>query len=309
MKEGNLKMKTSYEEIVDVQAIGAPQNTRSLNEILAKANQEKLQPASKNVEQILVIGIDIQNDFLEQGALAVQGSCADTARFTQFIYDNMDKIAQIAVSIDTHNPFQIFHPCWWVDTNGINPTPFTPITLKDLDDGKWFPVVDPIRSRRYVEGLESKGKKNLLIWPYHCLQGTHGAALENQFANMVYFHSVAKKTMVNRIVKGTDCFSEMYGLFAPEFDEKGFINLDVLNKIAKFDKIVIAGQASDFCVYESIKQLLEFHKNNSDLLKKVFILEDCMSSVMDAPEQKKIRYDELKKIYKVNIVKSTDLVL
>jgi len=304
-------MKTSYQEIVDVQAIGAPQNTRSLNEILAKANQEKLQPASKNIEQVLVIGIDVQNDFMENGALGVQGSHKDTERFTQFIYDNMDKIAQIAVSIDTHNPFQIFHPCWWVDADGNNPPPFTPITLKDLDDGKWFPVVDPMKSRKYVEGLEAKGKKNLLIWTYHCLQGTHGAALENQFANMVYFHSVAKKTMVNRIVKGTDYFSEMYGIFAPEFDEKGFINLDVLNKMTKFDKIIIAGQAADFCVYESIKQLLEFHKkmNNLELLKKVYILEDCMSSVMDTPEQKKVRYDELKKIYKVNIVKSTDLVL
>jgi len=302
-------MNTRYEEIVDVQAIGMAQNTRSLNEILAKANQEKLQPASKNVEQVLVIGIDVQNDFMENGALGVQGSHGDTERFTQFIYDNMDKIAQIAVSIDTHNPFQIFHPCWWVDANGMNPPPFTAITLKDLDDGKWFPVVDPIRSRRYVEGLSIKAKKDLFIWTYHCLQGTHGAALENQFANMVYFHSVAKKTMVNRIVKGTDPFSEMYGIFAPEFDEKGFINLDVLNKMAKFDKIVIGGQASDFCCYESIKQLLEFHKNNPELLKKVFILEDCMSAVMDTPEQSKARYDEFKKIYKVNIVKSTDLVL
>jgi len=302
-------MNTRYEEIVDVQAIGVAQNTRSLNEILAKANQEKLQPASKNVEQVLVIGIDVQNDFMENGALGVQGSHKDTERFTQFIYDNMDKIAQIAVSIDTHNPFQIFHPCWWVDADGNNPPPFTPITLKDLDDGKWFPVVDPIRSRRYVEGLATKAKKDLFIWTYHCLQGTHGAALENQFANMVYFHSVAKKTMVNRIVKGTDPFSEMYGIFAPEFDEKGFINLDVLNKMAKFDKIVIGGQASDFCCYESIKQLLEFHKSNSELLKKVFILEDCMSAVMDTPEQSKARYDEFKKIYKVNIVKSTDLVL
>jgi len=301
-------MKTLFEEIVDVQAIGAPQNTRSLNEILAKANQEKLQPASKNVEQVLVIGIDIQNDFLEQGSLAVQGSCADTTRFTQFIYDNMDKIAQIAVSIDTHNPFQIFHPCWWVDTDGNNAPPFTPITLKDLDDGKWFPVVDPIRSRRYVEGLESKGKKNLLIWPYHCLQGTHGSALENQFSNMVYFHSVAKKTMVNRIVKGTDPFSESYGLFAPEFDEKGFINLDVLNKIAKFDKVVIAGQAADYCCYESIKQLLEFHKSNPELLKKVYILQDCMSGIQDEKTVEKI-YIDLQKQFKFNLVKSTEFSL
>jgi len=301
-------MKTSYEEIVDVQAIGAPQNTRSLNEILAKANQEKLQPASKNVEQILVIGIDIQNDFLEQGALAVQGSCADTARFTQFIYDNMDKIAQIAVSIDTHNPFQIFHPCWWVDTNGINAPPFTPITLQDLDNGKWFPVVDPIGSREYVENLEKGGKKVLVIWPYHCLQGTHGASLENQFMNIVYFHSVAKKTMVNRIVKGQAILSEMYGIIKPEYDKKNYINLDLLNKIEKFDKIIVGGQAADYCCYESLKQMLEFYVNKPEVLKSFYIFEDCMSGIQDEKIVKQM-YTDLQKQFKFNLVKSTEFSL
>lgn len=302
-------MKTLFEEIVDVQAIGEPQNTRNLNEILAKANQEKLQPASKNVEQVLVIGIDVQNDFMENGSLAVPGSHADVERFTRFIYNNVDKIAQIAVSIDTHNPFQIFHPCWWVDADGNNAPPFTPITLKDLDDGKWFPVVDPMRSRRYVEGLATKAKKDLFIWTYHCLQGTFGAALENQFANMVYFHSVAKKTMVNRIVKGTDCFSEMYGLFAPEFDEKGFINLDVLNKMAKFDKIIVGGQAASHCVLESIRQLLEFHANNKEVTRKVYFLEDCSSIIPGFEDPTRIAFENFKKQYGINIVKSTDLVL
>jgi len=309
MKEGNLKMKTQYNEIVDVQAIGVAQNTRNLNEILAKANQEQLQPASKNVEQVLVIAIDVQNDFMEHGSLAVPGSHADVERFTQFIYNNVDKIAQIAVSIDTHNPFQIFHPCWWVDTNGNNAPPFTPITLKDLDDGKWFPVVDPIRSRRYVEGLATKAKKDLFIWPYHCLQGTSGSALENQFANMVYFHSVAKKTMVNRIVKGTDPFSEMYAIFAPEFDEKGFINLDVLNKMTKFDKIIIGGEAKSHCVLESIRQLLEFHANNKELTKKIYFLDDCSSMIPGFEDGANIALKEFQKKYGINIVKSTDLVL
>lgn len=302
-------MKTTYEEIVDVQAIGVSQNTRNMNELLTKANQEKLTPATKNAEQVLVIGIDVQNDFMENGSLAVPGSHGDVERFTKWIYNNLDKISQIAVSIDTHNPFQIFHPCWWVDVDGNNPPPFTLITLKDLDDGKWFPVVDPVRSRRYVEGLTTKAKKDLFIWTYHCLQGTFGAALENQFANMVYFHSVAKKTMVNRIVKGTDPFSEMYGVFAPEFDEKGFINIDVLNKIAKFDKVVIGGEAFSHCVLESVRQLLEFHKDNQGVTKKVFFLEDCSSCIPGFEDSTKKTFDEFKKKYGINIVKSADLVL
>ncbi len=296
-------LNTSFEEIVDVKAIGASQNTRNLNELLVKANQEKLTPATKNIEQVLVLGIDVQNDFMENGSLAVPNSHADVERFCRFIYDNLDKISQIATSIDTHNPFQIFHPCWWVDESGNNPPPFTPITKQDLDDGKWFAVIDPVRSRRYVEGLSQKAKKDLFIWTYHCLQGTYGCALENQFSNMVYFHSVAKKTMLNRIVKGTDPFSEMYGIFAPEFDEKGFINLDILNKFAKFDKIVIGGQAKSHCVMESIRQMLENFKDTS-LTSKVYILEDCMSNIPGFEQPTEEAFENFKKQYKVNIVNS-----
>ena len=45
----------------------------------------------------------------------------------------MDEISQVTASIDTHSPFQIFHPCWWIDKDGNNPIPFTLITLKDLN--------------------------------------------------------------------------------------------------------------------------------------------------------------------------------
>lgn len=122
------------------------------------------------------------------------------------------KYADLAVSIDTHTPHQIFHPCWWIDENGNNPAPYTPITLADLDSGKYRAVIYPRQSRDYVEHLEKDGKKTLCVWSYHCLQGTSGAAFENQFANMIYFHSVAKKAVTQRLVKGQDPLSEMYGI-------------------------------------------------------------------------------------------------
>ena len=49
---------------------------------------------------------------MDNGALGVPGAHGDVERMTQFIYNNMDKITNIAVSIDTHTPHQIFHPCW-----------------------------------------------------------------------------------------------------------------------------------------------------------------------------------------------------
>ena len=205
-------MKTPYNEIVNIASIGSQTNPISLNEILRKANDEQLTPAAQNKERVLFLGIDVQQDFMDNGALGVPGAHGDVERMTQFIYNNMDKITNIAVSIDTHTPHQIFHPCWWIDENGNNPAPYTPITLADLDSGKYRAVIYPRQSRDYVEHLENDGKKTLCVWSYHCLQGTSGAAFENQFANMIYFHSVAKKAVTQRLVKGQDPLSEMYGI-------------------------------------------------------------------------------------------------
>lgn len=298
-------MNTQYSEIINVNSIGKTDNPISLNEILRLANNEKLTPAHQNNEKVLFLAIDVQQDFMDNGALGVPGAHGDVERMTHFIYDNMDKITNIAVSIDTHTPHQIFHPCWWIDEDGNNPGPATPITLADLDSGKWRAVINPSKSRDYVEHLEKDGKKTLVVWPYHCIQGTTGCALENQFANMVYFHSVAKKTVVQRLVKGQDPLSEMYGIIKPEYDTKNYINLDFLNKMESYDKIVISGEARDFCVYESLKQMLAHYVNNTEVLKKVFVLEDCMSAI-GAPADVDKMYADLQSQYKFNIVKSTE---
>ena len=296
-------MNTQYNEIVNVNSIGKTDNPISLNEILRLANNEKLTPAHQNNEKVLFLAIDVQQDFMDNGALGVPGAHGDVERMTHFIYDNMDKITNIAVSIDTHTPHQIFHPCWWIDEDGNNPGPATPITLADLDAGKWRAVINPSKSRDYVEHLEKDGKKTLVVWPYHCIQGTTGCALENQFANMVYFHSVAKKTVVQRLVKGQDPLSEMYGIIKPEYDTKNYINLDFLNKMESYDKIVICGEARDFCVYESLKQMLAHYTNNTEVLKKVYVLEDCMSAI-GAPADVDKMYADLQSQYKFNIVNS-----
>lgn len=302
-------MNTRYEEIVNVGAIGKAENPISLNEILKKANDEQLTPSKQNKERVLLIGIDVQQDFMDGGALGVLGAHGDVERMTRFIYNNMDKISNIAVSIDTHTPHQIFHPCWWIDENGNNPAPYTSITLADLDSGKWRAVINPRSSRDYVEHLEKDGKKTLVVWSYHCIQGTTGCALENQFANMIYFHSVAKKSVVQRLVKGQDPLSEMYGVIKPEYDTNGYINLDFLNKLEKFDKVIIGGEAKSHCVMESIKQILEHYENRQEVTEKIYILDDCMSIIPGFEDATAQAFGEFKAKYHVNLVNSTDSIL
>lgn len=302
-------MNTPYNEIVNVPSIGAKENPIALNDILKLANDEQLAPAKQNTERVLFLGIDVQQDFMDNGALGVPGAHGDVERMTKFIYNNMDKIANIAVSIDTHTPHQIFHPCWWVDENGNNPAPYTVITLADLDAGKWKPVIAPKESREYIKHLEQDGKKQLCVWSYHCIQGTTGCALENQFANMIYFHSVAKKSVVKRLVKGTDPLSEMYGIIKPEYDTHNYINIDFLNQLETYDKIVIAGEAKSHCVLETIKQILEHFANRPEITNKIYILGDCMSSIPGYEQVTDDTFNNFVSVYGVNIVNSTDNIL
>ncbi len=302
-------MKTTYMEIVNGNYIGSVENPVDLNEILKKADKEGLEPSLKDKERVLFLGIDVQQDFMDHGALGVAGAQKDVERMTRFIYDNMEKISNIAVSMDTHTPHQIFHPCWWIDENGEHPAPYTVITLKDLDEGKWRAVINPQASREYVKHLEQDAKKALCIWTYHCMQGTTGAALENQFANMIYFHSVARKAVVQRLVKGQDPMSEMYGIIRPEYDTKGYMNLEFLNKLERFDKVLIAGEAKSHCVLESIKQILEYYETRPEVTEKVYVLEDCMSSISGYEDMANQMFEDFRKRYRIQLVKSTDGIL
>ena len=228
-------MKTNYEQIVDVAQIGR-HGTVNLNEVFALAEQEQFTAAVNDSPRRLLLCIDVQKDFIEGGALEVPGSIGDVERITRFIYNNMGGITRIMCSLDTHTPHQIFHPCWWANSAGDHPAPYTIITHADVEAGNWRPVIGDLRdSLEYLKELEKAdaGKKQLCIWPYHCVAGSDGGTLENEFAKMVYFHSVARKSVNHMIRKGEDPYSEMYGIIKPEYSKKNFLNTPILTAIEK----------------------------------------------------------------------------
>ena len=172
-------MKTNYEQIVDVAKIGQ-HSAADMNAIFTMAEQERFPASVDDSPKRLLLAIDVQKDFIEGGALAVPGSIGDVERMTRFIYNNMGGISRIMCSLDTHIAHQIFHPCWWVNSAGDHPAPYTVITYDDVVANRWRPVIgDPRDSIQYLKELEKvdAGKKQLCIWPYHCIKGTDGCAL------------------------------------------------------------------------------------------------------------------------------------
>lgn len=255
----------------------------------------------------LLLAIDVQNDFMDDEALGVPGAKEDVKRIVNFIENNSDMITDITVSIDTHSPRQIFHPCWWVDSNGDNPKPYTVITLEDLDKGKYEAIDYKEESYDYVKNLEKAGKKSLIIWPYHCLQSTVGAALEDSFAKAITQMTMEKGVPVNYIIKGQDPLSEMYGIIKPEYSTNpNCMNIELLESFKEYEKIFVVGEAKSHCVLESVRQILEYYKDDKKETQKYIILQDCMSSISGFEESTEKTFNEFSKEYGVVIANSRD---
>ena len=56
------------------------------------------------------------------------------------------------------------------------------------------------------------------------------------------------------------------------------LNTKLLDELNSYDKVYICGVATDFCVKESIKDIIQ---NKPDICKKMVILKDCMASIGD----------------------------
>jgi len=260
-----------------------------LPRVKAEAATVDVAPSALDKKRVALLLIDCQIDFCfgnlpYKGSLYVPNAEADIYRIIQFILGNFDKITTLYPTLDTHLVYQIFYSTWWQDLFGKNPDPFTIITGADLDQDKYRPLVKPLWSLDYVKALEKQANKPLCIWPEHTMQGTPGHALVPALYEILYYHAKARKSQISFQVKGDIPETEMYGVFAPEVkvpkNTHGGINTGFLSIVDKHDMTIIAGQAKSHCVLESIRQIYEFFKNQKEVLKKIWILEDCMSSVV-----------------------------
>jgi nicotinamidase/pyrazinamidase len=277
-----------------------------------------LTPASSDSERIAVVLVDYQHDFVDpSGTLYVPGSQADVARFLTWFYANAHKITTIYASLDTHIPFQIFYGSWWINPQTHeHPQPFTVITGQDVDNRTWVPLLEPAWSVYYVHELQQMARKDLMIWPYHTMQGTLGHMLVAPISEAIAWHSTARQIQPVYIEKGLIPRTEFYGIFGAEVPDPqapaSSLNTTLLDSVMQHDKVFIVGEAKSHCVLETERQIVEHYANQPATLRKLYFLQDCTSSVQhpvidfDAlAEEELARMQE----HGVNIVLSADAVL
>ncbi len=244
-----------------------------------------LTKAEEDTEKVAVILVDCQHDFVDPtGTLYVPGSQEDMGRFLTWFYTNAYMVTSIYASLDTHLPFHIFYGSWWQDPRtGAHPAPYTVITANDITNKKWVPLFQADWSVSYVRQLQQQAKKDLMIWPYHTMQGTLGHMLVAPISEAIAWHSAARNTQPIYIEKGRTTRTEFYGIFGAEVtdpeDTQSQLNVPLLNAIMKHDKVYIAGEAKSHCVLETERQLVSYFSDQPELLKKLYFLKDCTSSV------------------------------
>jgi len=267
------------------------------------AQEHKITPASQDDFRLCLLLIDIQNTFclpefeLYVGGRSGQGALDDNRRLSQFIYQNLGVITAIAPTLDTHTAAQIFHPLFWIDSQGQPPAPMTMISYDEVVAGKWqvnpemapYMAVEDLQefALHYTRRLTHDSKYPLTIWPYHSMLGGIGHALVAAIEEACFFHSVARHSPTLYEVKGDNPLTENYSVLSPEVlkDKQGSQiaakNQQFTDKLLNFDAIVVAGQAKSHCVAWSVEDLLtEINARDPQLAKKVYLLEDCTSPVV-----------------------------
>lgn len=267
--------------------------------------QYKIKPATEDKFRICLMPVDVQNTFcvpdfeLFVSGRSGTGAVDDNRRLCEFIYRNLGVITEICPTLDTHQVMQIFHSIFLVNKKGEHPPPFSLISAEDIKKGKWKFNEELSKSlnidkkygqkfiEHYVNKLRQGGKYDLTIWPYHAMLGGIGHALVSAVEEAIFFHSIVRFSQPDYQVKGNNAFTENYSVLSPEVleDQDGnsiaYRNTSFVQKLLQFDAVIIAGQAKSHCVAWTIDDLLKsIRMSDTNLAKKVFLLEDCMSPVV-----------------------------
>lgn len=227
--------------------------------------------------QLLII--DPQNDFCDiaGAALPVTGARADLDRVAALIRERGAELDGITVTLDSHHTYDIAHTSYWRDAAGNKPAPFTPVTLDDVDAGRFVPA-DAGQREAVTAYLRQSG---LFLWPDHCIVGTWGHGLHAGLAQALSAWEAGSLRNVDYLIKGLNPRTEHFSAFEADVPVEGdpgtvFDPRDAATLLAA-SRVIVAGEALSHCVASSVRSLLRHL--GSDFAKRMVLLQDAASPV------------------------------
>jgi nicotinamidase-related amidase len=297
----------------------------------AWAAERDLSPAVTDETRVCLLVVDVQNTFctpgfeLFVGGRSGTGALDDSRRLCTFVYRQLELVTQAVVTLDTHQAFQIFHAPFLVDDDGRHPDPYTLVSVDDVTAGRWR--VDPAAAELlgldrpdeylagYVNALAASGKYDLTVWPFHAMLAGVGHALVSAVEEALFFHAIARRSQSRFEIKGQHPLTEHYSVLGPEVlhddhgEPLGQRNSALVEHLAGFDAVVVAGQAKSHCVAWTVEDLLA---DVPEIASRLYLLEDCTSPVVvpgavdytDDADAAFVRFADAG----VHVVRSTDAV-
>ena len=266
----------------------------------------------KTASQLLVI--DPQNDFCDvpdayrpidaltgapvAPALPVAGAHADMLRTAQFISAAGSWLDEITVTLDSHHQVDIAHPTFWQAADGQAVAPFTQITAAQVRAGAFLPR-DPAalpRALAYLDGLESRGRYVLMVWPVHCEVGTWGHDVHADVRDAYNRWERGRLRNVRKVSKGENPWTEHYSAIQAEVpdpqDEHTQLNAALLGALDRAELLFIAGEASSHCVRATTEHIVANLPGGRP--ERLVLLTDCMSPVAGFEAQHQAFLDDMR---------------
>jgi nicotinamidase-related amidase len=247
--------------------------------------------------QLLII--DPQNDFCDlpeswcpvdpltgtrlAPALPVPGAHADMRRLAALVRAAGDRLADIAVTLDSHHRIDIAHPTFWQQGDGAQVAPFTPITAAQVRAGAFRPrdAAALPRTLAYLDELEARGRYTLMVWPVHCEIGTWGHGVHADVRAACGEWEERTLRSVRKITKGENPWTEHYSAVQAEVpdpaDPRTQLDTALLGALDRADLLLVAGEAGSHCVRATTEHVVANLPGGHP--ERIVLLTDCMSPV------------------------------
>ena len=241
----------------------------------------------------LLLIIDPQNDFIN-GSLPVKNADDCMYKLSEFILDKADKIDDIVVTLDSHQPGHVSFKSSWITRTWENEPEISKITPEMIGNSV-KPRFSHLNAEDIKEYIERIPGKSLDLWPSHCVIGTEGHAIYGPLEGAMNIWSLRKSKSWEVLLKGNRFDREMYSAIICDGEENfGLGHAPLINSpmLSEYDVIWIAGIAKDFCVAATVRDLINLY--GEDIKNKLVFLEECMPIIIDGNESLNVYEDAVK---------------
>ena len=133
-------------------------------------------------------------------------------------------------------------------------------------DYSWIIVTQDMHPANHCSFVEQGG-----TFPPHCVKGTRGAEVFPPLYESL-LTMLDKGFQVHFMGKGDLADKEEFSVFQNEHNGKKLRR--TINEFENFDGIDVCGIATDYCVYQTVKDLIEFYPAS-----KVRVITNCIAAV------------------------------